>query len=89
MSRHLRFLFSSPLVDNLSLVQNDDFLLFAAILYDGVWKLRNKIQFEGLSLDFDDLFPKILTLMTEHKMPRSSTGSTQVFVALAQLWSLP
>ena len=51
-----------PFKEDLSLEQKNDFLLFGAILCDLVWKLRNKIHFEGMLLEFDVLEANILRL---------------------------
>ena len=44
-------LFLSPglFVAFLSLGPKNDFMLFGAILYDGIWKLRNQVYFESAS----------------------------------------
>ena len=51
--------------------QKDEFLIFVAILCDGIWKLRNKVQFEDRSLSFDELVSKIWRTFIEFKILES------------------
>ena len=63
--------------------------MFGAILYDGIWKLRNQVHFENLPLSIDDLSSRIGRLLIELKNSRSAE---MVFVRPTELlhaWSPP
>ena len=59
-------------------------MFFSAILCDVVWKLRNKIRFEGMLLEFDVLEANILRLLANHKRSKVSAGSPLIS---RQSWS--
>ena len=66
-----------------------NFFLFGAILYDGIWKLRNQVHFENLPLSIDDLSSRIGRLLIELK---NSRFAEMVFVRPTELlhaWSPP
>ncbi|KAL0004966.1 hypothetical protein SO802_012527 [Lithocarpus litseifolius] len=52
-----------------------------------VWKLRNKIHFEGMLLEFDVLEANILRLWIDHKRIRVSAGCPLVSTPSVQSWS--
>ena len=64
-------LISLPSFTNVS-SQKDEFLIFGAILCDGIWKLRNQVQFEDRSLSFD--VSKIWRTFVEFKILESLMG---------------
>ena len=64
----IQFLCSPPFSNQLS--QKNEFLLFGAILYNGIWKLRNQVIFEDLALRFDNLIARIWKLFMEFKISR-------------------
>ena len=64
----IHFLFSPSFLGSLNLDQRNEFLLFGAILYDGIWKLRNQVHFENFPLSIDDLFSRIERLLAESKI---------------------
>nr|XP_023915582.1 uncharacterized protein LOC112027145 [Quercus suber] len=45
-------------------------LLFGAVLFYGIWKLRNQVLFENLPLSIDDLSSRIGRLLVEFKNSR-------------------
>lgn len=50
--------------------QKGEFLLFGAILCYSIWNLRDQVLFEGLSINHDELVPRILKLVDEHMLAR-------------------
>ena len=58
--------------------QKDEFLIFVAILCDGIWNLRNQVQFEDRSLSFD--VSKIWRTFVEFKILESLMGLLWVLV---------
>ena len=63
--------------------------MFGAILYDGIWKLRNQVHFENLPLSIDDLSSRIGRLLIELQ---NSRFAEMVFVRPTELlhaWSPP
>ena len=68
----IQFLFYPPFLGSLSLDQRNEFLLFGATLYDGIWKLRNQVLCENLPLSIDDLSSRIGRLLAKFKNSRST-----------------
>lgn len=67
--------------------QKDEFLIFGAILCDGIWKLRNQVQFEDRSLSFDELVSKIWRTFVEFKILRVTNGPPMSLSPSKQSWS--
>ena len=66
----VNFLFSPPFVEELTMCQREDFLLFGAILCNVIWKQRNLSLFEGVAVKVEELSSRISKLFLEHKSVR-------------------
>ena len=66
----IQFLLIPPFGESLDRSQKGEFLLFGAILCYSIWNLRDQVLFEGLSINHDELVPRILKLVDEHKLAR-------------------
>lgn len=52
------------------LSQNEDFLLFGAIICDITWKQRNRSIFENVAINLEGVAARISSLFVEHKSAR-------------------
>ena len=64
------FLISPPLADNLNPSLREDFLVFGSILYDVIWKLRNRSLFENAVLNFDGVASRISKIKNQEASPQ-------------------
>ena len=69
--------------------QKDELLLFGAILYDGIWKLRNQVIFEDLPLSYDDLIARVGKLFMEFKNSRLIAFAFVNITHPLQTWAPP
>ncbi|XP_065629740.1 uncharacterized protein LOC136067578 [Quercus suber] len=87
-SDFIGFLISPPFVANMNPCQRKDFLLFGAILYDVIWKLRNRSLFDIANLNLDGVMTRLSSLFAEHKNSRASF-TTHLDSASPQVWFPP
>ncbi|XP_065618736.1 uncharacterized protein LOC112008563 [Quercus suber] len=65
------------------------FLLFGAVLFDGVWKLRNQVIFENTSLSIEDLSSRIGRLLAEFQNSRAAEAVPVRPAKRLLVWSPP
>ena len=83
----IQFLFYPTFLGSLSLDQRNEFLLFGATLYDGIWKLRNQVLCENLPLSIDDLSSRIGRLLAKFKNFRFAEMVSVRPTELLHAWS--